>query len=257
MRAHARGGVGGGSGLQTFDRHLAADFMFSPSVRVRVRSSVCPSVRPSSHLAKASLASVWLHFGTQCRLGCSLVRSQGPRPKQKREGERMGGRGRCSLRRAARRSGRQGDFNFSFSETEAINRRPNDSRNFPLRMESDQIPACPLFTQSSLCLADRPSVLPSVHPSASVRLICFSFDRQGEGGRGRGGGNNQLSPRPSEAAFSSSFFAAFNAALMIVVHFIDYSASVRRRPSVRRFSQSDSQSVSQSKRLITNSRINA
>ena len=55
---------------------------------------------------------------------------------------------------------------------------------------------------------------------------------------------------------SSSFFAAFNA-LMIVFHFIDYSASARPpvRPSFRLPSPREpaSQTVSPSKRPITNS----
>ena len=74
-------------------------------------------------------------------------------------------------------------------------------------------------------------------PTLSVRsfvrqsglFASLSIDKERE--REEGGGNDQL--RPSEAALFSFFFAAFNA-LMIVFHFIDYSASV-------------SQSVSQSK----------
>ena len=211
------GGVGGG-GLQTFDRRLAADFMFCSSIvsAVRVRPSFRPSVRPSSHLAKAS---VWLHFGTRRhrrRRSRRLLFARTIQDRTERERERESERE--THRQSGREGGdscaaplfvRQGDFNIGFSEnfrSDGSN-KPSDSRNSPLRMtKSSRTPA---LLCSSPC---RSSALHPVAPlsvRASVRqayLLLFPSTRRGRRRRRRrrtttttttgGVGPNQLRPRP-------------------------------------------------------------
>ena len=92
-------------GLQTFDRRLAADFMFRPPI-VSSSLSVRPSVRPSVRLYARPRILPRHQCGSTLDLerGAAavvcVVRSDDPRQKRERERERGGGRGEMFSRQA-------------------------------------------------------------------------------------------------------------------------------------------------------------